>query len=197
VNLVPAQLAGTRAELYLDVDSSKRPTVAYHVSHGLDSLGADTYCQGAWLHRNKGDNFHYTDDGGLKCRGLEMNCKATFAGDISTIPTAPNTSNGSSIHATSDVCRINGVYAFNYGPDVVDTGTGHSWNVGTIAQSAPSGGNSVSFYGACGSMRLDSCSGRDGVQADVRAENCPVYMYATSYRTQSLVGTGTITPYRP
>lgn len=158
VHFGPFQNGGARAFLYVDADASQAPTCAYSVAHGLDSNGADTYMQGVWLHRCKGDNFHYNDNGGLNCRAVEIDCQSTFAGDFAGEPAAPNTSNASAVHGTSHVLRINGYYARSYGPDIVDSGTGSSWNVGTIAQSGVASGNSYPFYANGVTMRLDTCS---------------------------------------
>lgn len=195
----PLNVGGvTPATLYLDVDSSTQPTVAHCMSHGLDSLGADTYMQGAWLHRNKGDNFHYTDSSGLPSRSVEINCKGTKAGDIDTELAAPNTSNGSSTHAACSVLRINGVYRRNWGPDIVDTGTGASWSAGTVSGPGAPSGNDFGIYTTGPVMRLDCCASFDHAQADIATvTNGQLLIYSTAYRTSSIASGGTITDYTP
>lgn len=197
VTLMPLQNAGVRPYLYMDVQAESRPTVRHAISHGLDSLGADTYLRGAWLHRNKGDNFHYTDSGGLDCQGVEIDCKATFAGDKAGEPTAANTSNGSSMHLAGDVLRINGVYRRNWGPDIVDTGTGESWNVGTVSGPGAPSGNDFGIYTTGPVLRIDCCSSFSHAQADIAVTTGGVIKaFASSYRTTSNTG-GTIEPYNP
>lgn len=197
VTLMPLQNAGVRPILYMDVQADSRPTVRHAISHGLDSLGADTYISGAWLHRNKGDNFHYTDSAGLDCRAVEIDCKATFAGDKAGEPAAANTSNGSSMHLAGDVLRVNGVYRRNWGPDVVDTGTGESWNVGTVSGPGAPSGNDYGMYTTGPVLRMDCCSSFGHAQADIAVTaGGDIKLFASSFRTQSNAG-GTIETYSP
>ncbi|WP_341237842.1 hypothetical protein [uncultured Limnobacter sp.] len=197
----PLQNAGVRPFLFCEFDPSKyRPNVRHTISHALDSLGADTYFQNAWMHRAKGDNFHYFDSEGVKVRGVEIDCRATYAGDIATELAAPNTSNGSSMHNTGDVLRINGEYRRNYGPDVVDTGTGESWNAGTESGPCTTSGNAYGFYTTGPVMRLDTCSAFGQDQADIAATTGgQILKFATSFRTSSTAGSpvGTIVDYTP
>lgn len=197
VNLLPAQLSSTRAVLGGQFDPSTIPTVAYTQSHALDALGADTLLQGAWLHRARGDNFHYADDGGLGCQSIEINCKSTYAGDVETVPTLDGTQNGSSMHGSGYVLRVNGQYVKSYGPDIVDTGTGASWNVGTVADGSRFDGNSYGFATTGPGMWLDTCAARSALDYDLYAESGQVKTFSTSYRTSTTVSGGSITTYTP
>lgn len=192
VHLAPFQSAGARAYLYLDVDSTQAPTCAYSVTHGLDANGADAYVHGAWMHRNKGDNLHYSDNGGLPSRAVEIGCKSMFAGDVAGEPSAPSTSNGSAMHDTGSVIRINGYYGRNFGPDIVDSGTGATWMVGTVAESGVDSGNSYAIYANGVSMTLDCCVARNGLNTDIRAEASAVKIFATSYVTSVVASGGSI-----
>lgn len=198
VFLQPLQNAGVRAYLYGDF-AGKRPTVAYTVSHAMDSLGADSYLRKAWAHRPQGDGWHYTDSGGLASNGVEVDCTATYAGNIAGEPTSPNTSNGSTTHLACNVLRINGRYARSWGPDIVDTGTGASWNVGTIAGPGAPSGNAFGLYTTGPAMLLDCCESQGHDAADVATTaGGTIQKFATSYSTTSTAGGGgSITEYVP
>lgn len=191
VYLQPLQNAGTRAILYGDFYNRTGPTVSYTISHAMDSLGADSYLQNCWFHRAQGDAYHYTDSGGLVCNGVEINCLSTYAGNVLGEPTSPNTSNGSSMHGGGNVLRINGQYRRGWGPDVVDTGTGQSWNVGTKAGPSTPSGNSFGFYTTGPVMWLDNCESQGHDQADIATTTAGVInRFALSYRTSSQAGGG-------
>jgi len=175
-----------------------QPTVSYSYTHGLDALGANTYFEDTWFHRNRGDNLHYTDAGGFGCKATELNVKSTFAGDFKTVTSAPNTSNGSSVHLNSYIIRVNGLYARNYGPEIVDTGTGKSWLVGVDVGPGDNSGNAFGIYTTGPEMFVDTCAASGQAQADIAATTGGVLkQYATSYRTSSVAGGGTITTYTP
>lgn len=196
--LQPLVNGAVQPSLFMECHESTTPTVSYCLSHGMDALGSISYLQGVWMHRNQGDNFHYTDSGGLGCSAVEINCKGTQAGDFETTQTAAATNNGSSIHLAGNIVRINGQYLRNYGPDVVDTGTGKSWNVGTVAGPARPSGNAFGLYTTGPEMFLDTCSSRDQPQGDIAATAGGVLkLFATSYRTSSTAGGGSIVSYTP
>jgi len=199
VFLQPLVFGTTKPYLYMDIHqnsvASKVPTISYTASHGLDALGAFSYLSGVWGHRTKGDNLHYTDSGGHDCQAVEINCKSTFAGDIDGEPTAPNTSNGSAMHGAGDILRINGVYRHNYGPNVVDSGTGESWNVGTTSGKGGGSGNDFGLYTTGPVMYLDNCASYGSAQADIATTSGGIIKhFATSYRTTSGTGIAVFLP---
>lgn len=178
--------------------SARAPNLAYSWTHGLDSLGAYSYISGVWAHRNKGDNLHYTDSAGYGCNGVEINCLSTYAGDIDGTPTAANTSNGSAIHGTSNIIRINGRYERNYGPNVVDSGTGKSWCVGSYAGPGGNSGNDQGIYANGVEMWVDTCTASGNQTADFATYTPSVlHKYRCSYRTTDTSGGGSIEEYVP
>lgn len=197
---------GARGELYFDLDTSE-PNIVYSPLEGLNNLGS-LFVGTCWIHRSKNDNFHPGDGLGTNnAQHLEINCISTRAGDIETHAlTATNTQNGSSMHDGGSVIRYGGRCEGNYGPAVVDTGTGRSWNVGVAvkgsAGDAPANvpsANDYGFYAVSGlaQMWLDTCEARDFVTGDVRADTTPILTYRTGYRTSSTAGGGSITEYTP
>ncbi len=191
VNLQPLYLAPNRGYLY----AHGNIRVEYSQDHGLDALGADTYCQDVEIFASKGDNFHYTDST-VECRGLEVDCKVTYGGDYATYGSAAaGTDNGSAMHGTGFIARFGGDYSLNYGPDVVDSGTGKYWNVGTKAHKSENAANGSSFHVTGGTMYLDSCHGSDG-EYDLRVDlGATMTVYNSIYRTS--LNNGTLNTYSP
>lgn len=208
----PAQGAGTRGMISGEFPASSLPTLAYVAgSHGIDLLGGELLVQGAWIHRSMGDNIHYFDDGGVSSRGIEINCRSTYAGDADTygppvsgiaagIRSADGTQNASSMHGTGYVLRINGDYGYSYGPVLPDSGTGKSWNVGVVAHDSQAPGNSYGFA-TTGSpsptLLLDYCASFSNLTGDILADAGQIKAFATSFRTSAAINGGSITAYTP
>lgn len=81
----------------------------------------------AW--NNDADGFQYFAGGGaVASNTIELRCKALYnRGGSST------TGNGTSAHDTSNVLRIDGMYAYNVGPNCADVNDAVVWNVGCVA----------------------------------------------------------------
>ena len=196
----PYAIGSARTELFMEIPKTAvGPTISYTISHGLDAQGADTMLENVWVHRCKGDNFHYADAGAEVCQAIEIDCISTFAGDKEGEPTADNTHNASSMHGGGSVMRINGVFKYSWGPNVVDTGTGESWNIGSSAIGGDEvrgafSGNDYGFYTTGPVMHLDMCSAQGHGQFDIATTTGGViFDFAVASDTQS----GTITAYNP
>lgn len=108
--------------------------VKFAPDHGIDAVGSRTLLAGGSFDRSKADNIHYTDGaGGVSCLAIERDLFNRYAGDAATYGVggySAGTNNGSSMHLGGSVLRIGGVYEKNAGPNIADTGTGKSWNLG-------------------------------------------------------------------
>lgn len=196
VHLLPISSGAVRAEFFADGDLE----VKYSSTHGMDSLGSNSFIKGFKAFANAGDNFHYADNNGLGCQALEINCESTQAGDFVTRGAqAEGTNNGSSMHGNGHIARYGGKYYNNYGPDVVDTGTGDYWNVGVKAYGGQLASNAYGFDIVGGEMWLDTCHAQDEALADIRVEaNSKINLFNTSYRTLTTAGgTSIVETYDP
>ncbi|GAA0567413.1 hypothetical protein GCM10008997_15010 [Halomonas salifodinae] len=110
--------------------------VYYSLNFGVDADGADVFVEDVEAYGNGLDNFNYHVDssGLLQSNAIEINVNSYGAGSVS--PSGPENKNGSSMHDAGNVIRINGEYHSNYGPNVVDTTSGVSLNVGTRAENS-------------------------------------------------------------
>lgn len=193
VNIATFTNAGT-PELYMDISKVDRPTITHSHDHGIASNTGVVYAENVWVHRSMGDNFHP-----LSNNQVEINCRSTFAGDKDGLDSADGTNNGSSMHGSGNVIRINGDYEYNWGPAVVDTGSGASWNVGVRTKGGAEtrgalSGNDYGFYTTGPVMTLDLCEARGHAQFDIAAvTGGTIEEFGTSYRTK----TGTITEIDP
>jgi hypothetical protein len=81
---------------------------------------------------------------------------------------------------------INGEVANNYGPDIVDSGTGKSLYVGTQVRSEiPLSGNSYSFYANGVEMKLLFCEANGAYNADLKTTGVGIIEYfSTSFVTE-------------
>ncbi|MCO6367839.1 hypothetical protein GBO34_00740 [Roseivirga pacifica] len=183
----------SRPYLYMDLKSDDGPNVSYAITHGLDSLGATTYLQGVWIHRTRGDNFHYTDST-VPSYGVEIDVYSTFAGNKEGYPSAANTSNGSSIHGNCEIVRFNGLYELNFGPEIVDTGNGKSLNIGVKVGRSVDSGNSYGLYSILPQMWCIFCEATGLKNADiaVSGEGNSLHIYSVNYNTKSEVSGGEI-----
>lgn len=171
-----------------------RPNIAYTVTHGVDANAGLFLAQNVWVHRTAGDNFHYVNTGSTvdipACRAVEIDCISTFSGDVQGIPTAPNTSNGSAGHGLSYIIRVNGFYAYNYGPDIVDSGTGDTLMVGSLVECGTElTTNSYGIYANGANIDAYFCNVSGSVNGDLRALGSELNVFSCSYSTE----VGTIT----
>lgn len=163
--------------------------------HGVDAQGAYYIFENCTIYASKNDNFHPADGGGVGTFAVEINCTSTEAGDIDTfsVLAVGSTDNGSSMHGLGSVARFGGTYNNNRGPNIVDTGTGKSWNVGVIAHSGLAPGNSYGFYAVTTAveMYLDTCHAYNETDAEINCETgCTIFRYNTTGET--VLNNGTI-----
>lgn len=186
-------IGATIPYMYMSNIGFNRPTINFAFTHGIDSLGAVTYFQGTWIHRTKGDNFHYTDNSGIGCKVLEIDVRSSYAGDKDGNPLTTNTSNASSAHLNTDLVRYNGLYELSYGPEIVDTGTGKTFNVGCkVGEQIPTG-NSYGIYTTGPEMWNIFCDSVGAYNFDIAAvTNGVMRLFATNFKTQSTATGGVI-----
>lgn len=155
------------------------------------------------------DGANYNTTNGTTSQGVEINFTTQFAGDVDTYGTAQTANpqgngqnkNGSSNHS-GYVVRVNGIHLDPFGPNIADTATSYSWNLGVQAgysQLTVNGIPSVPRYGILNQGNnawLDGCAatGNDAgfnsdSSANVRVFNC--------FGTQAATASGTFTAYIP
>jgi hypothetical protein len=121
--------------------------LSYALNFGLDADGADSFVENVVAYGCGLDNFNYHEDstGSLNCNAIEINVKSYGSGSIKK--GGAENKNGSSMHDSGNIIRINGEYYGNYGPNVIDTTNGVSLNVCTLAEDsiAPSDGQNRNF----------------------------------------------------
>lgn len=130
----------------------------YSQNFGIDSNGAKTYMERVEGAYSGLDIFNYHSAAGVDPLAIEIDCTGRDAGSLT--PASPENKNGSSIHDGGSIIRINGSYYGNYGPNVIDTTTGVSLNVGTIAKNsiAPTSTQNLNFaIGASGFSGIMYC----------------------------------------
>lgn len=164
VYLTPLVSESTRPRLYLHAEEPNGIEIKNTFTHGVDSLGAEYYAQNVKVTSTGGDNFHGFDSGVVSTLAVEVNCDSSYAGDFGTRGAlAKGTDNGSAMHGTGHVARFGGKYYKNYGPDVVDSGSGAFWNCGVEAFGSTLAVNAIGFdvTAGAGRMYLDTCLARD------------------------------------
>ena len=200
VYLVPLVSGTTRARLYMHAEKLGGITIANSFTHGIDCLGSTYYLQNVKAVSTSGDNFHGFDSAGISSRGVEINCESSFAGDFGTNGSeTAGTDNGSAMHGTGHMARFGGRYFKNYGPDIVDSGSGAFWNVGVEAYGSTLANNAIGFDITAGSgrMYLDTCLARDEDLDEIQVNNGASLFTFNTTGNVTLVGTGTETPYDP
>lgn len=126
---------------------AKNCTWEYGGGANVSTMGAICFTQNCISRRALvNDGFNYYDSvaagstpGGVPTHALEIDnsCLDNGVPECASFVNFPFNQNrskqGSSGHDTTRVCRINGVYAGNYGQNIADTGVGsHTWMVGSI-----------------------------------------------------------------
>jgi hypothetical protein len=163
------------------------PTISYCFNFGVDANGGHFYTDG-WAHSNTADNYHALNSGIYPCYFVMYGeWKSTDAGIHSqNASSTNNTMNGVAGHGVSYMVGINGEVANNYGPDIVDSGTGKSIYVGTQVRSEiPLSGNSYSFYANGVQMKLLFCEANGAYNADLKTTGVGIIEYfSTSFVTQ-------------
>lgn len=143
---------------------------------------AECYLFGCGAEANNLDGFNYHYAGGGVGRVLEVDCIGRANGFTG------GSNNGSSIHEAGQIIRLNGLYISNEGPQVADTNTSQSWNLGCRA----SGGETNWAALLTAEMTLDNCSSDDGVTDLSVAVGAVAY---TRSFTSGGVFVGVPTPY--
>lgn len=188
---------------------AKKCTFKYANTHSMLVEGGYCCTQDCRAHRQAADGANYNTVAGTIARGLEVNFTTQYAGDVDTYGSAMTLNpqgagankNGSSNH-DSYVVRVNGSHTDPYGPNIADTATSYSWNLGVTTGYNQIAVNSIPInprYGIlnqANSAWCDGCSvtGSDtGFNSDsaanVRTFNCFGTLAATS--------SGVFTPYVP
>lgn len=126
---------------------AKNCTWEYGGGANVSTMGAICFTQNCISRRALvNDGFNYYDSvaagstpGGVPTHALEIDnsCLDNGVPECASFVNFPFNQNrskqGSSGHDTTRVCRINGIYAGNYGQNIADTGVGsHTWMVGSI-----------------------------------------------------------------
>lgn len=177
-----------RAYLYM-----RGVTILNSPDHGLDSQGAQYMAEDCTIAFSKADNFHPANLSAVTSLALEINCLSYEAGDFDTNGvTAGGTTNGSSMHSGGHVARFGGHYYLNGGPDIVDTGTGKSWNVGVKAGRSRATSNGYGFWATTSTvtMYLDTCHAYDEPIAELATGvGCTMYKFNTTGRVSIHLGT--------
>lgn len=172
-------------------------TFKYAYANGLNSVGADTYCQNCLAAKCVADGFHYAEKATAvrQARFLEFNCVGRDNGN-----TATAISNGSTSHNASVGIRLACQYFGNYGRNLHDVGSGRSWVVGCWSHDSASATADCDI--ACGTgsgdshlMWIDHCrTGGSANDLEV-ALNCTIYKRWCSLGAGATTGAGTITSY--
>lgn len=202
------QLTGGRPQVF-----AENCEFMYSFDHGVLAEGGSAYLQNCLIHRATADGIGYKTSGSLVGYGAEIDCTVEYAGDSCTYgdpSQAPLSDawnrNGSSCHDGGSVVRVNGVYRYNSGPDIVDAGTvGQAnvtaWNVGTVAYGsvAPAYGSGVAnetqsgFYITEGRMWCDTTKAWSEWADYYGTATGTLYTYNITGSTSRSVGT--VTPY--
>lgn len=125
-----ADSGGVRPRLYMKDCEQK-----YGANNGIQTLAGIAYLQRVTLALSALDNANYHDNAGLASRALEIDCVSYGSGYL--LSGSPSeTMNASSMHDTGVVLRINGQYSESWGPNIPDTGSSTSWNIGVSVKDA-------------------------------------------------------------
>lgn len=158
------EAGGVRPRLYM-YNSDQ----VYGANFNIDSDGGTTYLEDVITAHAGLDNLNYHDQGGVSARAVEINVTSYGAGYLKS---GDENKNASSMHDTGSVVRVNGRYYDSYGPNIPDTGTSSSFNIGVSAYRsiAPTATQDVNFYSDGGMYLVDCFSGK-GSAYDIRAVN--------------------------
>jgi len=188
---------------------AKKCSFKYGATHAILAEGGHSYTQECRAYRMSSDGANYNALNGTTAQGVEINFTTQFAGDVDTYGTSQTANpqgngqnkNGSSNH-DAYVVRVNGLHIDPFGPNIADTATSYSWNLGVQAgysQLTVNGIPSIPRYGILNQGNNawnDGCSvtGNDaGFNSDsganVKMFNC--------FGTQAITNGGVFTTYIP
>lgn len=138
----------------------------YGANFNIDSDGGVTYLEDVITAKAGLDNLNYHDQGAVSARAVEINVTSYGAGYFKS---GDENKNASSMHDTGSVVRVNGRYFDSYGPNIPDTGSSTSFNIGVSAyrSTAPTATQDVNFYSDGGMYLVDCFSGK-GSAYDIR-----------------------------
>ncbi|AVO23022.1 putative tail fiber protein [Bacillus phage Anath] len=131
-------------------------------SNGLNIKGTSlVYSQNCIASKNQRDGFNYHVYNEVIPNAIEVDCVAYENG----VQNSENNNNGSTMHDAGNIIRINGTYFSNKGPNVIDVGGCHSWNVGCVSFDSRSSTDSsdTNYLNQDGSMWLDTCVSYDSI----------------------------------
>ncbi|CAB4139840.1 hypothetical protein UFOVP353_53 [uncultured Caudovirales phage] len=98
-------------------------------------------------HSNDDDAFSYSPN--VAASYIPLHCEIDCEGLFGGYNTTGNTDNGSTVHAQAHAIRINGLYGYGYGGNVVDVQGSHTISLGTRAVTSFNGDAGVPFgFGA-------------------------------------------------
>lgn len=187
----------------------KNCTFNYGNTHSLLNEGGYSYIQGCTAYRQAADGANYNTTNSVVAHGLEVNFNSYMAGDIDTYgaaqtlnPQGTSPAKNASSNHDSYVIRVNGNYSDCFGPNIADTSTSYSWNLGCYAGYNVLPANSIpstprygilnqantSWSHGCVSTRQDG-----GFNSDSSATSYQYNCLGTNYATNS----GTFSTYTP
>jgi hypothetical protein len=150
---------------------------------------SDFYGEGVRIYAPTADCFSYVGQG----LGVEINCRASQAGDVMHATPWGENCNASSAHGEYTIARFGGIYERSYGPDIADQSDGkkpgYTWNCGVLSRRGTSGIGIGLYEGRIG--WLDTCEGDD-----LWVVNSKAFASGCRFRGQSLHD-GTVEAYDP
>lgn len=168
----------------------KNCTMAYGTYNGVYGEGVTAYLQNCVAAKNWGDGFNYHILNSVVPKAVEINCVGRHNGEA----TGVGNDNGSAMHDGGSVCRLNGNYHDNIGPNVIDIDSALAWCLGCQANDSASdyAGGDVGFS-VNGSMWLHNCVATGNAADLSTAAASTIYVRNCTYGTTG--GLGTVTPY--
>jgi hypothetical protein len=188
---------------------AKNCTFAYGPTHSLLVEGGYAYTQDCSSKYSAADGANYNTVNSIVARGAEINFKTYYAGDVLTYGTAMTMNpqgagankNGSSNH-DSYVVRVNGEHYDCYGPNIADTATSYSWNLGVKAGYNAIAANSIPSNPRYGILNQgnnawnDGCS-VTGADAGFNSDGSAVVRMFNCQGTRSATAGGVFSSYVP
>ncbi|MEY5098186.1 MAG: hypothetical protein RJA36_905 [Pseudomonadota bacterium] len=188
---------------------AKNCTFSYGNTHSLLVEGGYAFTQDCVSRYSAADGANYNALNGITARGVEINFKTYYPGDVLTYGTGMTLNpqgtgankNGSSNH-DSYVVRVNGEHFDPYGPNIADTATSYSWCLGVRAGYNAIAPNSIPTNPRYGILMqgnnawLDGCSAT-GVDAGFNSDSSASVRVFNCAGTQSATAGGTFSTYTP
>ncbi|MEK4581792.1 BppU family phage baseplate upper protein [Bacillus sp. FSL R12-0074] len=129
-------------------------------ANGLTIKGArQVFLQNCIAAQNQRDGFNYHVYTSIVPNAIEIDC----IGYKNGVGNAENNNNGSTMHDSGNIIRVNCIYFKNKGPNVVDVGSSNAWNIGCVSYNSVSTTTSshINFQTQDGKMWLDGCVSYD------------------------------------